>query len=79
MEEKGIRKGQPTGGIARVMALIDSGVCTRVDLYGFSSGGGKYFNRRATVKEAHVIRVEHFALRQLMASGAKGKVCVYGN
>jgi len=49
-----------------------------VDIYGFSSGGGKYFNRRASVKEAHVIRVEHFALRLLMASGAKGKVCVYG-
>jgi hypothetical protein len=78
MAEKGIRKGQPTGGWARLMALIDSGVCTRVDVYGFSAGGGKYFNTQATVKEAHVIRVEHFALRMLMATGAKGKVCVYG-
>ncbi len=35
-----------SGGIARVRAVIEFlklGVCDRLDLYGFSAGGGKYF------------------------------------
>lgn len=45
---------------------------------GFSSGGGKYFKRTQVVKEAHVIQVEHYTRRLMMALGVKGKVCVYG-
>ena len=32
-------------GFKRVLALTYSGLCKRVDLYGFSSGGGKYFDK----------------------------------
>ncbi|KAK3271123.1 hypothetical protein CYMTET_20508 [Cymbomonas tetramitiformis] len=58
--EKNMVKGKPTGGWARVMALIDSGLCTRLDIYGFSAGGGKYFARSSLVKQVHVINVEHY-------------------
>ena len=51
----------------------------RIDVYGFSSGGGKYFQRRYEVKDAHVINIEHLSHRILMATGVKGKVCIYGD
>jgi len=77
--EHNIDKGKPTGGWARVMAVVDSDLCTRVDIYGYSAGGGKYFARSSLVKDAHVVRVEHFSHRLIMATGIKGKVCVYGD
>ena len=71
----------PTGGFARVMSMVEMvsrGVCSRLDIYGFSTGGGKYFKRKHTVKTDHIIIAEHFTYRLLMASGVKGKICIYG-
>ena len=81
-KEKKIKEGKPTGGWARLMGLIEqvaNGPCTRLDIYGFSSGGGKYFQRRYEVKDAHVINLEHLSHRIIMATGIKGQVCVYGD
>ena len=72
----------PTGGFARVMSMVEMvnrGVCSRLDIYGFSEGGGKYFKRKHTVKTDHIIIAEHFSYRLLMASGVKGKICIYGD
>jgi hypothetical protein len=77
-KDKKITKGTPTGGLARMISLMESGSCTRVDIYGFSGGGGKYFKKSAVVKEEHVISVEHYIRRLMMATGLVGKVCVYG-
>ena len=41
-----------SGGVSRVRAIVELlrlGVCDRLDLYGFSSGGGKYFIQRMKV------------------------------
>ena len=77
-KDKKITKGTPTGGLARMISLMESGACTRVDIYGFSGGGGKYFKKSAIVKDEHIISVEHYIRRLMMATGLRGKVCVYG-
>ena len=77
-KDKKITKGTPTGGLARMISLMESGACTRVDIFGFSGGGGKYFKKSAVVKDEHVISVEHYIRRLMMATGVVGKVCVYG-
>lgn len=64
-----------------MMAMVEmahSGACTRLDIYGFSSGGGKYFSRNYQVDDDHSINLEHFCHRLIMHTGMKGKVCVYG-
>ena len=58
--------------------IIESGVCSRVDVYGFSGGGGKYFSRREKVKASHLPELEHYTRRLLSASGVRGNVCIYG-
>jgi hypothetical protein len=77
-KDKKITKGTPTGGLARMISLMESGACTRVDIYGYSGGGGKYFKKSAIVKDEHVISVEHYIRRLMMATGLGGKVCIYG-
>ena len=77
-KDKKITKGTPTGGLARMISLMESDACTRVDIYGFSGGGGKYFKKSAVVKDEHIISVEHYIRRLMMATGLRGKVCVYG-
>eukprot|EP00227_Mantoniella_beaufortii_P014970 CAMPEP_0197591376 /NCGR_PEP_ID=MMETSP1326-20131121/13040_1 /TAXON_ID=1155430 /ORGANISM="Genus nov. species nov., Strain RCC2288" /LENGTH=647 /DNA_ID=CAMNT_0043156789 /DNA_START=57 /DNA_END=2000 /DNA_ORIENTATION=+ len=77
-KDKKITKGTPTGGLARMISLMESGACSRVDIYGFSGGGGKYFKKSAVVKEEHIISVEHYIRRLMMSTGIVGKVCVYG-
>uniref|UniRef100_A0A061SD47 Alpha--sialyltransferase st3gal i-r2 n=1 Tax=Tetraselmis sp. GSL018 TaxID=582737 RepID=A0A061SD47_9CHLO len=72
---------KPTGGWARLVAMMElaaTGACDRLDIYGFSSGGGKYFSRRYSVDSDHSISLEHFCHRLIMHTGIKGKVCVYG-
>jgi len=50
-------------------------LCTRLDLYGFSSkGGGRYF-KNAVVNTVHLIGLEHYALRVAMEENYG--VCVY--
>jgi len=66
----------PTTGFRRVIALVNSDLCTRVDLYGFSSGGGKYFNKEVEPHFVHVLPGEHLTYRLLME---QGKLCVYGD
>ena len=67
----------PSGGYSRPFLIIGSGLCTRVDLYGFSSRpkSGKYFARNKKVSPTHKIQFEHWSYRYLMK---QGKVCVYG-
>ena len=77
-KDKNIKKGTPTGGLARMISLMESGACTRVDIYGYSGGGGKYFKKNQVVKDEHIISVEHYIRRLMMATGIRGKVCVYG-
>ena len=80
-KEKKKTDTKPTGGWARMMAMVEMahiGACTRLDIYGFSSGGGKYFSRSYQVDGDHSINLEHFAHRLIMHTAAKGKVCVYG-
>ena len=71
----------PTGGITRLRAIIQmlsTGVCDRLDVYGFSVGGGKYFDRKHVVSHAHPISSENYFLRLMMATGVHGKLCIYG-
>ena len=71
----------PSGGVTRVRAiteLLKLGVCDRLDLYGFSSGGGKYFLKRMKVSRAHPISAENYVYRLWMATGVHGKFCMYG-
>jgi hypothetical protein len=69
-------KNHPSGGFARPLALLASGLCTRVDLYGFSSkASGKYFERSFKVLDTHMMGFEHWVYRYLQS---KGKLCVYG-
>ena len=59
-----------------MQSFVDSGLCKRIDLYGWSGlGGGKYFVGSKRVFRKHIISVEHLAHRINMAMG---KVCVYG-
>ncbi|QDZ24774.1 hypothetical protein HOP50_14g73110 [Chloropicon primus] len=71
-----------SGGFSRVRAIVEllrNGLCERVDLYGFSSGGGKYFMPKKLVSNAHPINGENYIYRLWMATGIHGKLCVYGN
>ena len=64
-----------TGGFKLAMSVLASGLCTRLDLYGFSSkGGGRYF-KNAVVNTVHLIGLEHYALRVAMEENYG--VCVY--
>ncbi|QDZ25735.1 hypothetical protein A3770_18p82530 [Chloropicon primus] len=91
LEEKNMSKGMEsfgvfklphtTGGITRVRAMIQLlrlGVCDRLDIYGFSVGGGKYFDKRKVVSRAHPVQSENYFYRLWMATGIQGKFCVYG-
>ena len=82
METFGVPKlPHTTGGISRVramVALLRLGACDRLDIYGFSLGGGKYFEKRKVVSKAHPIQAENHFYRLWMATGVQGKVCLYG-
>lgn len=69
-------KNHPSGGFARPLSILASGLCTRVDLYGFSSKpSGKYFQRGFKVLPTHLMKFEHWVYRYLQKTG---KLCVYG-
>jgi len=69
-------KNHPSGGFSRPLSVLASGLCTRVDLYGFSSKpSGKYFERSFKVLDTHMMGFEHWVYRYLMS---QGKMCVYG-
>jgi hypothetical protein len=69
-------KNHPSGGFSRPLSLLASGLCTRVDIYGFSSrASGKYFQRSFKVLPTHLMKFEHWVYRFLQS---KGRMCVYG-
>ncbi len=71
----------PSGGITKlrtVIQMLSMGVCDRLDIYGFSVGGGKYFDKKHLVSHAHPINSENYFYRLWMATGIHGKLCVYG-
>ena len=67
----------PSGGMARPFNMLASGLCRRIDMYGFSGDmGGKYFKRQDKVLKAHVMSFEHYVWRVLMKHGL---LCIYGD
>ena len=78
----GVKKlPHPTGGLSRLRSMIQllsMGVCDRLDVYGFSVGGGKYFDPKKIVSHAHPISSENYFYRLYMATGVHGKFCLYG-
>ncbi|GAQ78900.1 sialyltransferase family protein [Klebsormidium nitens] len=70
-----------SNGFEIVLGVISSGLCSRVDLYGFSAqGNGKYFvdveskNLGAQMLFKHVAGLEHWVYREAMA---RGMLCIY--
>eukprot|EP00899_Mesostigma_viride_P018080 jgi/Mesvir1/26273/Mv01636-RA.1 len=68
----------PSRGFKRAMAVILSGLCSRVDMYGWSSGGGKYFDRTAMSMKIHLMPLEHFVYRTIMGI-PQASVCIFGD
>mmetsp|Transcript_2790 Transcript_2790/g.9427 ORF Transcript_2790/g.9427 Transcript_2790/m.9427 type:complete len:252 (+) Transcript_2790:387-1142(+) len=66
----------PSPAFRRAIAVIDSGLCKRVDLYGFG-GAYKYWDK-SKPPGLSIPPLEHYVYRTLMAS-RKGRVCVYGD
>eukprot|EP00899_Mesostigma_viride_P016206 jgi/Mesvir1/24587/Mv21909-RA.1 len=65
----------PMGGLKLALNVLSSGLCSRVDFYGFTArGGGKYFNRGAMLKALHAPGLAHMMLAQAMAAG---RACIY--
>eukprot|EP00899_Mesostigma_viride_P012975 jgi/Mesvir1/21679/Mv04100-RA.1 len=52
-------KKVPTNGFKVTSFLLISGLCRRLDLYGFTAGGSKYFNRGANDSKAHWRKEQH--------------------
>mmetsp|Transcript_11871 Transcript_11871/g.16087 ORF Transcript_11871/g.16087 Transcript_11871/m.16087 type:complete len:513 (-) Transcript_11871:66-1604(-) len=74
-ETKAKTKHAASGGFGLALAVISSGLCERVDMYGFSAeGGGRYF-KNAVVNTVHVIGLEHWVYRQAMEMGLG--ICLY--
>lgn len=68
-------KHSSSGGFKLALSVLASGLCTRVDMYGYSSyGGGRYF-KNAVVNLVHKIGLEHYVLRTAMEE--KFGVCMY--
>ena len=72
-QARDIKEGKAAAGFARAVALVKSGLCKSVSLYGFHTapgkGGGKYFDKKAVVTKGH---------RLLKAMMDLGYLCVYG-
>mmetsp|Transcript_5733 Transcript_5733/g.14731 ORF Transcript_5733/g.14731 Transcript_5733/m.14731 type:complete len:504 (-) Transcript_5733:107-1618(-) len=68
-------RGTPAGGFKFAMDVLSSGLCKRVDLYGYTaSGSGKYFKREMLMKPVHYSGLEHWVYREAQAIGM---LCVY--
>ena len=65
----------PSGGFRLAMSVIASGLCKRLDIYGYSAAGtGRYF-KSAVVNAVHISGLEHFFFRTAMEE--KLGICVY--
>uniref|UniRef100_A0A061RAS9 Alpha--sialyltransferase st3gal i-r2 n=1 Tax=Tetraselmis sp. GSL018 TaxID=582737 RepID=A0A061RAS9_9CHLO len=70
------QKHVPTSGFSYALAVIASGLCTRVDMYGFSStGSGRYFQPDTPLSSAHIAGLEQWVYRLAMLEPMH--VCVY--
>ncbi|XRB22380.1 glycosyltransferase family 29 protein [Pseudoscourfieldia marina] len=64
-----------SGGFRLAMSILASGLCTRLDIYGYSAAGtGRYF-KSAVVNTVHISGFEHFMFRTAMEE--KLGICVY--
>lgn len=55
--------------------MLASGLCTRVDVYGYTSKGtAKYFNKGKAMSTVHIMGLEHWAYR---LAQQEGMMCVY--
>ena len=74
-ENKKISRGAASGGFKLAGDILASGLCTRVDLYGYSSeGAGKYFNLGKTMSSVHLMGLENFIYR---VAQEQEMMCVY--
>jgi hypothetical protein len=74
-ENKKISRGAASGGFKLAGDILASGLCTRVDLYGYSSeGAGKYFNLGKTMSSIHLMGLENFIYR---VAQEQEMMCVY--
>jgi len=75
-----IKDGKPAAGLMRTQMLVKSGLCTSIDIYGFSTKGsvrsGKYFDKKAIVTKGHTIDWDGWILSAMMDLGY---ICIYGN
>ena len=80
LQQRGIKDGKPAAGLMRAMMLVKSGLCTSVDLYGFSTRpgyrGGKYFAKSAIVTKGHTIDFDGWVLSAMVDIGY---LCVEGD
>ena len=78
-QARDIKEGKAAAGFARAVALVKSGLCKSVSLYGFHTqpgkGGGKYFDQKAVVTKGHTIDWDGWLLKAMMDLGY---LCVYG-
>ena len=74
-ENKKVSRGSASGGFKLAGDILASGLCTRVDLYGYSSeGAGKYFNLGKTMSSVHLMGLENFIYR---IAQDQEMMCVY--
>ena len=74
-ENKKISRGAASGGFKLAGDILASGLCKRVDLYGYSSeGAGKYFNLGKTMSSIHLMGLENFIYR---VAQEQEMMCVY--
>ena len=78
-QARNIKEGKAAAGFARAVALVKSGLCKSVSLYGFHTqpgkGGGKYFDKKSVVTKGHTIDWDGWLLKAMMDMGY---LCVYG-
>lgn len=73
--ERKLARGSPSGGYKLAGDILASGLCNRVDLYGYTAKGtGKYFNRGKTMSSVHIMGLEHWSYR---LAQQEGMMCVY--
>eukprot|EP00898_Chlorokybus_atmophyticus_P006059 jgi/Chlat1/6454/Chrsp45S00469 len=74
-EAKITARQTPPGGYKWALQIMSSGLCTRIDMYGYTAKGtGKYFDRGATMRSVHNAGLDHWAYRLAMELGP---VCIY--
>eukprot|EP00898_Chlorokybus_atmophyticus_P003044 jgi/Chlat1/3740/Chrsp259S08833 len=65
----------PPGGFKWFVQVLASGMCSRIDLYGYTAkGSGKYFERDSVMSTVHLAGLDHWVYRLAMELGA---VCIY--